>query len=130
MKVSYTISLKAVEENLITESYHVVNTTNSWRHDLKIMRIDKERRSEMVAFFYKYCMRVSNFRKHFKSTLLGFALIGIAVSIIVISLLKGNEINYMFNGGLVATGIWAILSPDTLIEKLEKVIFGKVLFKD
>lgn len=64
--------------------------------------------------------------KNYKSSLLGVVLIGTGIYLLVQSI----TFDYWILGSLIIGGLMLIYSGDKFIEKLEKVIFGKVLLKN
>lgn len=45
-------------------------------------------------------------------------------------LIKGITFDYYILGGLFVSGIMLLFAPDVFIERLEKIVFGKILFKN
>ena len=64
--------------------------------------------------------------KNYKSTILGFAFILVGIYLLVQSI----TFDYWIIGGLIVGGLMLIYSGDNFIERLEQIVFGKVLFKD
>jgi len=64
--------------------------------------------------------------KNYKSTILGFAFILVGIYLLVQSI----TFDYWIIGGLIVGGLMLIYSGDNFIERLEQIVFGKVLFRD
>lgn len=64
--------------------------------------------------------------KNYKSSILGLAFVLVGIYLLVHSI----TFDYWIIGGLIVGGLMLFYSGDKFIERLEKVIFGKVLFKD
>lgn len=62
--------------------------------------------------------------KAFKSTVLGLLLIAVAIY----AWLAGVSSDYWLIGGFGVSGILLLFTGDRFINKLERVVFGKVLF--
>lgn len=63
--------------------------------------------------------------KAYKSSILGLAFIIFACVV----LYKGISTDPLVLGGLFFTGLGLFFTGDAFIERLEKVVFGRVLFK-
>jgi len=64
--------------------------------------------------------------KNYKSTILGLVFILVGIYLLVQSI----TFDYWIIGGLIVGGLMLIYSGDNFIERLEQIVFGKVLFKD
>jgi hypothetical protein len=69
-------------------------------------------------------MKVSNIKKY-KSSLLGLSFIIVGVYLLV----EAITFDYWIIGSLIVGGLLMLFTGDKFIEQLEKVVFGKVLFK-
>lgn len=63
--------------------------------------------------------------KYFKSTILGLAFIAVAVYLMINSI----DVNVWILGSLLVSGVMLLFVPDRFIEAIEKLVFGKILFK-
>jgi uncharacterized membrane protein YkgB len=69
-------------------------------------------------------MKLANITKY-KSSLLGIVLIITSIYLMT----QGITTDATLNGGLLACGILLLFTGDRFIQKLERLVFGKILFE-
>ncbi|SKC53527.1 hypothetical protein SAMN05660236_1352 [Ohtaekwangia koreensis] len=64
--------------------------------------------------------------KNYKSSILGLAFVLVGIYLLVLSI----TFDYWIIGSLIIGGLMLLYSGDKFIERLEKILFGKILFKN
>jgi hypothetical protein len=63
--------------------------------------------------------------KHIKSTILGTAFIICALWLLI----QGIDVDFHIASGLLIAGTLLLFSPDTFINRLEKLVFGSTIWE-